>query len=219
MQPGPGNPQPQNYQPQNPQPQNYQPQNYQPQNPQPQNYQQQHYQQQTQHVHNQQYMGQPGTVVVHGQNTAAQAGAAAGITVIVVIVVIAVIVVLAGVLYVWANSIASEPAYDVSITIGAEPQWGSRQIACDSTESVIDPGEYYACSFGLNDDGELDISVDVGNGASVDIYTMTESNYYNWVRGDNFDYFYSLSSTNINSEYLVGNLDGGQDYVVVVVNS
>ena len=207
MQPGPNTHQPQNFQPQ------HNPQHY------PQHYPQQNYQQQTQQVHNQQYMAQPGAVVVHGQNPAAQVGAAAGVTVIVVIVVFAVLVVLSVVLYAWANSLADEAAYDVSITIGAEPTSGFRQIACDSTESVIDHGEYYACSFGLNGDGELDISVDVGNGASVDIYTMTESNYYRWIRGENFDYFDRLSSTNVHSEYLVGGLAGNQEYVVVIVNS
>ncbi len=210
---------PQNYQPQHP-PQNYQsqhpPQNYQPQP------QAQYYPPQTQPVPAQQYVGQPGAVVVQGQNTGAQAGAAIGITLIVVVVVVVLLVILSAVLYVWANSLAeenNETAYDVTISIGADPDgWGGRQVICDTNGETIGSGQYYGCSFGLNGDGECDITVDVGSGGAVDIYTMTQSNFEKWERGDPYDYFYSLSRTDVHYSSMTGDLNGGEDYVIVVVN-
>ena len=195
-----------------------QPQNYQP-HPQP-----QYYQTQTQQVPVQQYGVQPGTIVVQGQNAGAQAGAAIGITVIVVVVVVILLVILSGVLYVWANSLAAdgtgETSYDVDITVGADPDgWGSRQIACDANGETIGSGQYYACTFELNGDCELDITVDVGSGGAVDIYTMTGSNFDRWERGDSYDYINGLTRTNVYSATMYGDLQGDEDYVVVVVNA
>ena len=179
----------------------------------------QYHQPQTHQVPVQQYGAQPGTVIVHEQNTGAQAGAAVGITLIVVVIAVVGIVVLAGVLYVWANSLEGEStgdAFDVDIDIAI--QYPS-QTLCEPTGITIQSGEYYHCSFSLNGDVTLRIMVDVGSGANVDVYTMTMSNFERFQRGDSFDYHSSLSRENIVWTQLTGDLTGNREYVVVVVNN
>jgi hypothetical protein len=177
----------------------------------------QHHHPQSQQVPAQQYVAQPGTVIVQGQNPGAQAGSTIGITLIVVVVAFVGITILAGVLYVWANSLAEDAEASVDVDINIEIVYPS-QTLCSPNSITIEPGEYYHCSFGLNGDVDLSISVDVGSGANVDIYTMTKSNFEKWNQGDSFDHISSLSRTDVRYSHMTGNLDGNQDYVVVVVN-
>ena len=95
-----------------------QPQNYQPQP--------QHYHPQTQQVPVQQHAAQPGTVIVQRQDSGS-GGAVIVIVGIIVVVLIALSVIAAGVMYVWANSLAAD-----------QPESGTRNsyTADDAYEST-----------------------------------------------------------------------------------
>ena len=118
-----------------------------------------------------------------------------------------------------SDMLEGESAFVDDVYVYVDGTFAADDTICN-TAVVIESGEYYTCSFTLNERAKIAIELDVStNGSNIDLITMDDLNFEEWKEGDAYYYKKDLSEfdTYGGTYDPDGTLDKG-DYVVVVSN-